>query len=84
MDAIKNAASGLLNKGAQPSSTNANAGAAQPGQQAGGNSLIDKGVDYAQSSGKIPNTGTSEGNMIDKGQVAFDQYEAKQGRNGGL
>ncbi|KAJ3184735.1 hypothetical protein HDU87_004140 [Geranomyces variabilis] len=86
MDALKNAAENAMsgsNNNAQAQNTTATAGQpqAQTGASSGGSGItgmINKGIDAAQNSGRIPKTGTQEGNMVDAGQTAFTNYEDRQ------
>ncbi|KAJ3159170.1 hypothetical protein HDU86_002072 [Geranomyces michiganensis] len=79
MDAIKNAAKSALS-GSHATTGAAGQPQAQTGQTAGAGGpagMINQGIDAAQAGGYIPKTGTQQGNMVDAGQKAYTQYQAK-------
>lgn len=88
MDAIKNAASSLMNnqsgqrtnQGASAGGVTNPAGAAQTHS----GTAWDKGIDTAQQHGVLPATGTQQGNMIDAGQKMYGQYNKGNAASGGF
>jgi len=74
MDKIKNAANHLFHKDkAANAGDAANPSATNPGS-GGASSYLNKGVDYAQDQSYLPNSGTQQGQYIDKAQQQFSKY----------
>ncbi|KAJ3287260.1 hypothetical protein HK104_008703 [Borealophlyctis nickersoniae] len=82
MDALKKVGQSVNNAMAGSNTGNPNAGVSNPATTSAQASKVnpqydstDMGIDYAQKAHMLPASGTQQGNMIDQGQKAYDQYQ---------